>query len=175
MSRKVRQLALGSVAVLALLAGAVPALAKPVSWSSVDVVLHADPQSPLLIVSGTVPDGTQFPVEGVLAVPTRTPPSSSTVCSSVPPTLTRPLPSPSPPPPAGFRSRNATTTTAIATPAQMIHLLFMSRSHAARKTTSDDQPSIGASVTIPPGVFVRQPALPPPVSLGDNAGTSCCL
>jgi hypothetical protein len=45
------------------------ALAAPASWESVDVTVHADEGSPIMLVSGTLPEGTKLPAEVELSVP----------------------------------------------------------------------------------------------------------
>ncbi|MHB8923811.1 MAG: cupredoxin domain-containing protein [Coriobacteriia bacterium] len=69
MLRTVR-LILPMLVVASLLIGASPALGGEVGWQSVDVILHADEQQPMLLVSGELPAATPLPFEAELAVPT---------------------------------------------------------------------------------------------------------
>lgn len=57
---------------LLILGVASPAVAAAADWQSVDVILHADEQQPMLLVSGSLPAGTQLPAEVELAVPAGT-------------------------------------------------------------------------------------------------------
>ncbi|MBI5231788.1 MAG: cupredoxin domain-containing protein [Coriobacteriales bacterium] len=70
MSRTNRTLVLCVLVTIALTFGATPALAAPVTWQSVNVVLHDETPSPVLLVSGELPKGAKLPAEGVLAAPT---------------------------------------------------------------------------------------------------------
>lgn len=68
MLRTVRLILPALVAVSVLL-GALPAFAGGAGWQSVDVILHADEQQPMLLVSGELPPATPLPYEAELAVP----------------------------------------------------------------------------------------------------------
>lgn len=50
-------------------AHATVAFAAPVPWRTVDVRLHSDQSGDVMLVSGTLPDGTKLPAEAELSVP----------------------------------------------------------------------------------------------------------
>jgi len=71
MTRIVRLFALAAMAALVALAVGVPtALAAPVTqWETISLNLSTDADTPLLMVSGKLPDGTALPATVTLAVP----------------------------------------------------------------------------------------------------------
>ncbi len=68
---KIRRLSVMLVLVaLASLAFAPSAFAVPVDWESVDVTVHDEGSSSVMLVTGTLPEGTALPAEVEFAVPT---------------------------------------------------------------------------------------------------------
>lgn len=68
MSRISRALLWCVVLTVVMLFSAAASFAAPLTWQSIDVVLHDD-QSPLMIVAGTVPAGLALPAQGSLSAP----------------------------------------------------------------------------------------------------------
>lgn len=69
MSRISRALLWCVVLTVVMLFSAAASFAAPLTWQSIDLVLHDD-QSPLMIVAGTVPAGISLPAQGSLSAPT---------------------------------------------------------------------------------------------------------
>lgn len=61
--------ALAALTIVTVLVSASSALAAPAKWQSVDVTLHDEQPSPILLVSGTLPTSVKLPAQVELAVP----------------------------------------------------------------------------------------------------------
>lgn len=69
MNKLVRGVMLAAIATLVALTTAVPALAAPAQWETLEVTVHYEQGSPIVLVTGTLPEGTKLPATVELPVP----------------------------------------------------------------------------------------------------------
>lgn len=69
MNKLVRGAIVAAIATLVALTTAVPALAAPAQWETLEVTVHYEQGSPIVLVSGTLPEGTKLPATVELPVP----------------------------------------------------------------------------------------------------------